>query len=69
MKSAIVRLGQWDNHIECNCNYTNSIDLLDLKSTLENCVEKYLTMNFGDGQAVVIARGNVYNVIPEVIEN
>lgn len=52
-----------------NCNYTNSIDLLDLKSTLENCVEKYLTMNFGDGQAVVIARGNVYNVIPEVIEN
>ena len=27
MKSAIVRLGQWDNHIECNCNYTN--DLFD----------------------------------------
>ena len=51
-----------------NCNYSNSIDLLDLKTTLENCAEKYLTMNFGDGQAVVIARGNVYNVIPEVTE-
>ena len=52
-----------------NCDYTNSIDLLDLKVTLENCIEKYLTMNFGDGQAIVIARGNVYNIIPEVIEN
>lgn len=52
-----------------NCDYSNSIDLLDLKATLENCAEKYLTMNFGDGQAVVIARGNVYNVIPEVVRN
>ena len=52
-----------------NCNYVNSIDLLDLKITLENCSEKYLTLNFGDNQAIVIARGNVYNVIPEVVNN
>lgn len=48
-----------------NCDYTNLVDLLDLKITLENCAEKYLTINFGDGQAIVVARGNVYNVIPE----
>lgn len=51
-----------------SCDYKNSIDLLDLKSTLESCPEKYLTMNFGDEQAVVIARGNVYNVVPEVVD-
>ena len=51
-----------------NCEYKNSIDLMDLKATLENCVEKYLTISFGDSQAVVIARGNIYNIIPEVIE-
>ena len=51
-----------------NCDYKNAIDLMDLKSTLENCAEKYLTMSFGDEQAVVIARGNIYNVIPEVTE-
>lgn len=51
-----------------NCDYKNSIDLMDLKATLENCTEKYLTINFGDSQAVVVARGNVYNVIPEVTE-
>lgn len=51
-----------------NCEYKNAIDLMDLKATLENCTEKYLTMSFGDSQAVVIARGNVYNVIPEITE-
>lgn len=51
-----------------NCSYTNSLDLIDVKLTLENCTEKYLTINFGDSQAVVVARGNVFNVIPEIIE-
>lgn len=46
--------------------YTAIFDLVDLKSTLETCSETCLTFNFGDGQAAVIARGNIYNVIPEV---
>ena len=49
-----------------NESYTAIFDLVDLKSTLDTCSEKYLTLNFGDGQAAVLARGNVYNVIPEV---
>lgn len=47
-------------------NYSAMFDLMDLKSTLENCSDKYITINFGDSQAAVIARGNIYNVIPEV---
>lgn len=47
-------------------NYSAMFDLLDLKSTLDSCSEKYITFNFGDGQAAVIARGNIFNVIPEV---
>lgn len=58
-------------------NYTNTIlehmeepyiaifDLTDLKTTLQSCVEQYLTLNFGDGSAAVLARGNIKNVIPE----
>ena len=49
--------------------YSAIIDLTDLKSTLETCAEQYVTLNFGDEQAIVIARGNVKNVIPECRTN
>lgn len=45
--------------------YVAILDLKDLKTTLENCTEQYVVLHFGDSQAVVIARGNVKNVIPE----
>ena len=48
--------------------YSAIIDLNDIKSTLEGCKEKYITMNFGNNQAIVIQRPNVYNIIPEVVE-
>lgn len=47
--------------------YEATLDLVDLKSTLEGCTEQFININFGDGQAFVVARGNIYNVIPEVI--
>jgi hypothetical protein len=47
-------------------NYTAVIDLTDLKLTLESCTESYVTVKYGNSQAVVISRGNVSNVIPEV---
>ena len=28
--------------------------------------EQYITFKFGDGQAVLICRGNIVNVIPEL---
>lgn len=45
--------------------YCATFDLNDVKSTLENCVEQYVALHFGDGLAAVLARGNVKNVIPE----
>lgn len=46
-------------------NYTAMLDLYDIKNTLDTCSESYLNFSFGDGQAIVIGRNNVYNVIPE----
>ena len=46
--------------------YTAILDLNDLKGTLDTCVEQYVTFKFGDEQAVLICRGNVVNVIPEL---
>lgn len=45
--------------------YVAILDLKDLKTTLENCTEQYVVLHFGDSQAVVIARGNIKNVVPE----
>lgn len=47
-------------------SYTAIVDTVDLKATLEGCAESYVNINFGDSQALVIARGNIYNVIPEI---
>ena len=46
--------------------YELKLNLADLKATLETCNEEYLCIHFGDSSAVVISRGNVKNVIPEV---
>ena len=46
--------------------YTASLDLTSLKLTLDTCVEQYLTIHFGDNQAMVISRGSIKNVIPQL---
>ena len=46
--------------------YTAILNIADLKTTLETCVEPYLTMSFGNSTAMVISRGTVKNVIPEI---
>jgi hypothetical protein len=51
---------------EVSTPYTAMLNLNDLKTTLETCVESHLCISFGDSSAVVISRGNVKNVIPEV---
>ena len=55
-----------DTHV--NDEYNASIDLIDVKLTLENCSENYITLNFGNNRSVVVIRNNIYNVIPEVME-
>lgn len=47
--------------------YIATLDLTDLKKTLDACPEQYLTINFGDGSAIVLARANIKNVIPEIV--
>lgn len=45
--------------------YSATLDFGDLKTTLETCTEPYLTLHFGNGVAMVIARGNIKNIISE----
>ncbi len=54
---------------EMASTYSALLDLNDLKQTLETCAEQYVTIHFGDSQAIVLSRGNVKNVIPECILN
>lgn len=51
--------------IDCDDPYVAILDLSELKVTLESCSEPYLNINFGDGSALVITRGNIANVVPE----
>lgn len=51
--------------IDCEETYTAILDLIELKVTLESCVEPYLNIHFGDHTALVITRGNIANVVPE----
>lgn len=45
--------------------YSATLDFDDLKTTLESCTEPYLTLHFGNNVAMVIARGNIKNIISE----
>lgn len=48
--------------------YSIILDLVDFKTVLDGCNEQYVTINFGDGKAAVVVRGNIKNVIPQVIQ-
>lgn len=43
------------------------LDLIDFKTTLDGCTEKLISLSFGDGKAVVLTRGRIRNVIPEIV--
>ena len=47
--------------------YDMILDMNNLKLTLDGCVEQYVTFNFGNKTAAVLARGNIRTVIPEVV--
>ena len=47
--------------------YKANLDVMDLKLTLDTCVEPSLTLSFGDGNAFILSRGSIKNVIPEVV--
>lgn len=45
--------------------YEAYFDLMDIKLTLSTCEGNHIVINFGNSRALVIARNNIYNVIPE----
>lgn len=45
--------------------YTMTLDLADLKIILSTITEEYVTVSFGNHQAIVIKRANIANVVPE----
>ena len=55
----------WYSNSTIEDSYDTYLDLNDLKETLETCVDPYVTLEFGDTQAVVVTHGNIKNVIPE----
>lgn len=73
-----VKIYDRDKHNVESINYINSIDLAgeseelildlnDFKVMLDNVKEDNLTIHFGNHQAVVIERPNIYNIIPECV--
>ena len=48
-------------------SYSMLLNLTNLKLILESCSEQYVTMGYGDHQAITISRGNVCNVCPESV--
>lgn len=55
-----------DGELDVESAITLSLDLAQFKTTVESCLEQNITLSFGDGQAVVVTRGNIKNIIPEV---
>lgn len=56
----------YNNDVSNVDEYVAVLDLNDIKNVLETCVEQYITIKFGDSQAIAICRGSVVNIIPEL---
>ena len=55
------------NTVDMSDTYRCKFKLSDLEVVLKSCVDKYLTISFGNHQAIVIDRKTVKNILPEVI--
>lgn len=45
--------------------YSMGVNLIDLKAVLDSCKNEHITMNCGNHKSIIIARGNISNVIAE----
>lgn len=57
----------YQNGTVLTSDYSMTLDLVEFKKILDGCTEQYVTMNFGDSKACVVARNSVKNVLPEVV--
>ena len=46
--------------------YNLMLDLVDFKTVLDGCNEEFVTLKFGNRKCVVLVRGQISNIIPEV---
>ena len=60
---------KFKNDTKVTDEYTMILDLNDLKLILDTITEEYITLSFGNHQAVVVKRTNISNVVPEVRAN
>ena len=60
---------KFKNDTKVDSEYSMTLDLSDLKLILDTITEEYVTLSFGNHQAVVVKRTNISNVVPEVKTN
>lgn len=60
---------KYGSEVKQDFEYTAKLFADDLRLTLESVTEAFVVVNFGNHKAVVINKGNIYNVIPEVVQN
>ena len=60
-----IELITFTNDIKIDGEYTMILDLADLKLVIDTIVEDYVTLSFGNHQAVVLSRSTISNIIPE----
>ena len=56
----------YDSTALTNCDYVGKLSMDDFRLTLETCTEKFIVFNFGNHQAMVISKNNIYNIMPEI---
>ena len=54
------------NATKVESDYSMTLDLSDLKMILDTVTDEYITISFGNHQAIVLKRKSILNVIPEV---
>lgn len=60
---------KFKNATKVDSEYSMTLDLSDLKLILDTITDEYVTLSFGNHQAVVLKRTNISNVVPEVKTN
>lgn len=60
---------KFKNTTKVDSEYSMTLDLSDLKLILDTITDEYVTLSFGNHQAVVLKRTNISNVVPEVKTN
>ncbi len=59
---------KYANELTADINYEALLDLNDVKLALESNTDQYVTISFGDHTAMVLAKDNIYTVIPELLK-